>query len=1075
MRIVIALLWSGFCPSWNVSRASGPRSTRFYAYHVERGTLDDLLAAKMASTSNAEQAGSAWMVIGLLEFQRGRDGQSAQAFREAERLRPHDPLASYYLGRALVLVANPTEAAEALERALERKPQRADALEIFQQLGRLYQRTHKTDQALRVWERFEQAFPDDLRVQEQIAGILGDEGDHAGALARFETLAVKADDPYRKVQHRLKAAELKLQLGQSETALKDLEQLLGQLKPDSWLHRDVRQRIEATFLRTDDYDGLANYYEAWLRNHPDDLDAMGRLGHALGQQDRWEEAVAWSRKALQAAPSSATLRKTLIAQLLQANKVPDALAEYAELDRLEPNHPDTLRAWGQAILEDKSQPEAERRQQAAAVWRKLLASKPQDPVVVSQVADLLRQANLTDDAVQLYRQAIALAPREPQYREYLGEYLHALGRGPEALAVWREIAVGEQRTTKALVRLTEVYRSFGYRDEALTTMQEACRLDPEFADLVRYAQLLREAGDHDAAIVQLDRAGRLAENDDERQRVLGERIGVLMDAGRLTSEIASLEVQPAIEHTAEYWRTLAVLYEANHQLREAGHAISQALAIDRQSVSARIVAARVYEEAGLLAQSIEACRQLAAIDRRARTEHLERIAMLSLRLGKVDEALEAGRDVIAAAPGNPQHYQFYAELCFQLGRVDEGLSALRRAVRVNPTDEDALLMLARALADQFRSDEAIELYWRAFAAAEELESQNSIVVSLSELYLRNNRFERLIAKLARPAHDAKQARESAFWLATAHQSAGDFGAARDALSKILSQDSKDIQLLMQLVRLSESGGDLVQAAVHLRTALELSPTREGRAHLAKLLLQTGDAEEAEAIWLDLSREQREPHKAYEAIDDLIRHGRYSTAVTLAEERVRQDPQDWEALYRGGLALWKRNKKSAALEWLEKLRKLPLPHDKLSAKLEFQQTQAQRKSNAWALRQQTTALPGRASYPPAMLLTSTCLQIQRMFFADTFGRTALNYQWTPENFGQARLAAPAVTFSETAVTGNVQTALNELDWRLEQTALSADELWEIYGLSGLAQRYVKPDQRGFATATSRQSRAQTVGI
>ena len=41
-------------------------------------------------------------------------------------------------------------------------------------------------------------------------------------------------------------------------------------------------------------------------------------------------------------------------------------------------------------------------------------------------------------------------------------------------------------------------------------------------------------------------------------------------------------------------------------------------------------------------------------------------ARLEARLGRKDRALEAGRALIAAAPGNPESYSVFADLCFQL-------------------------------------------------------------------------------------------------------------------------------------------------------------------------------------------------------------------------------------------------------------------------------------------------------------------------------------------------------------------------------------------------------------------------
>ena len=160
----------------------GTALDRVYGYHVERGTLDDLIKSYRDRLAKDPKDGTAAMILGLLEFQRGQDAAAVAALRQAESTRLDDPLPPYYLGQALVLVGQPEQAAEAFERALKRKPARNDLLEIFQALGRVYQRTQKAEQALAVWSRLEALFPDDPRVQEQIATAMAEEDQPALAL-----------------------------------------------------------------------------------------------------------------------------------------------------------------------------------------------------------------------------------------------------------------------------------------------------------------------------------------------------------------------------------------------------------------------------------------------------------------------------------------------------------------------------------------------------------------------------------------------------------------------------------------------------------------------------------------------------------------------------------------------------------------------------------------------------------------------------------------------------------------------------------------------------------------------------
>ena len=170
--------------------------------------------------------------------------------------------------------------------------------------------------------------------------------------------------------------------------------------------------------------------------------------------------------------------------------------------------------------------------------------------------------------------------------------------------------------------------------------------------------------------------------------------------------------------TAEKWDTLARYLEADGKLPEAVRAAEKAIEVEPRSIPAWTLAARVRESAGNLADAGDALRRLSEIDRRNRTEHLTGIAKLEARLGRIDAALKAGRDLLAAAPGNPENYEFFAQLCFQLGKSEEGLDALRRAVRGNPNDTKIVLTLAETLAGQYQTEEAIEMYWRAFDRAE---------------------------------------------------------------------------------------------------------------------------------------------------------------------------------------------------------------------------------------------------------------------------------------------------------------------------------------------------------------------
>ena len=60
----------------------GTALDRLYGYHLERGTLDDLLQQYQKRTAQNSADGAAWMILGLLEAQRRREDAAAAAFRQ---------------------------------------------------------------------------------------------------------------------------------------------------------------------------------------------------------------------------------------------------------------------------------------------------------------------------------------------------------------------------------------------------------------------------------------------------------------------------------------------------------------------------------------------------------------------------------------------------------------------------------------------------------------------------------------------------------------------------------------------------------------------------------------------------------------------------------------------------------------------------------------------------------------------------------------------------------------------------------------------------------------------------------
>ncbi len=872
----------------------GTALDKVYGYHVSRGSLD-AFAASLEQEAKEKNEGHLWMVLGMVQMQRGQDALAASALQTAEELLPQEPLASFYLGKTLVLLGEVDEAANSLRRAIERKPAKADLLLIFQNLGRILQRTGRMQEALDVWKQLESLFPADDQVREQIAGILAEEGAPQAALDRYTALANATKDRNRKVEFTIRAAQLKSQLGKTSEALHDFEIQLAAVNPESWLYRDIRRRIEEIFRATNDIDGLVTYYTKWVDQHTDDVDAMMRTARLLSAQKRLPEAEKWFRNAIAKAPTQVEPRLALVEALAIDSRFDQASAEMEKLVEMHLDNPDLLVRWGELVFSDVKRPEEQRRQQAGDIWRRLLQKRGDDPVTIARVADLLRGSGAAEAAIEQYRAAIERAPNEPQYREYLGEYLHQLNRKDEALTTWRDLASEARETRDNLVRLSEVLSTFHYDNEALDTLAKACTLKPTFGQRTRYAELLREAKRYDDALQQLELAEPLAEDPELREVVIDERIKNYQASGQLEVHITQAEEAVAgnQKSDAAQWRLLALLRDADRQFQPACDAIDTATKLAPNDVAIWETAAQLQERTGRLGEAIASYRKLVALDRRFLSNYLMQIASLEIRVGNVDAALKAGEELLTSAPGNSEHYRFFADLCFRTGHSDRALDSLRRNVRSNPNDQEALLYLAKMLAEDFHTDEAIELYWRGFEIAKDIEEKSSVVAGLVELYLRINRFDSLTERLELVAREQNKPRDGILWVAAAHQAADDLGMAKRLLEQLAREDSRDTKLLQQLVSLSRAEFDYESAAEYQKRLVAIAPTPEAEYLLANLMLDLGAMDEAEALWIKLSQRSDDSQSLHASITTLLNKEQYQTAAILLEKALGQNPNDWE--------------------------------------------------------------------------------------------------------------------------------------------------------------------------------------
>ena len=109
-------------------------------------------------------------------------------------------------------------------------------------------------------------------------------------------------------------------------------------------------------------------------------------------------------------------------------------------------------------------------------------------------------------------------------------------------------------------------------------------------------------------------------------------------------------------------------------------------------------------------------------------------------------------------------------------------------------------------------------------------------------------------------------------------------------------------MLQQLSKLAEEEGDLESSARYQKQLNELVPSDDGTTRLGQLYARGGELEEAQAVWSKMASGKSDSHRIFAAIDNLLANHKPRPVMEITESMIRNEPRDWEAIYRQALAL-----------------------------------------------------------------------------------------------------------------------------------------------------------------------------
>ena len=949
----------------------GTAFDKFYEHHSRQGTLAEYcLGLERRATESSD--GNLFQLLGLLQLRNGLTDAAIANLKRSQNLRPKDAAVKIHLSQALTKSKDYLGALESLQSAVDDQPAAPLAIEIIKQVGQLAGRSNP-QLAADIMVKLAEQFPSSAQVIGKLAPTLA-ELDAERARPLYSKLIELTREPQRRVEIQMESAQLMKRLGQPEQALSELEKLVVRVKPGSWLHSTLIEKIEQLTEELLGTDGLIQRYERALSERPDDVMVMLRLSRLLGSAEKFADARAILEKAHRAAPSETEPLIILVDLFEQAQRFEEAASACRKLAELEPANVDFIVRAGKLVLKDRSKELAERQAEAATVWRRLLMGHEQDAARRVQLAELFSDAEMSEEAIKVYREALELAGTQFEFQERFAEYLQRLGRKEEARDVLLN-AVGlasrsadkvedseaDKSTTglgsderQSFVRASALLDRWGFRGDAIATLKKGCEFQPQFSDLLNLAQLLAADQRNTEAVGVLARAKKLAIHLKEFNAVWDAQISVYKRDVELADRVVELKrrlaeakvpanaasVQPddAAElnqfEQFEQLEQLALMQAALGLPVEAAETIRQAASkVKSNSLRPWFLAARLEREAGLSFREIDSLGKLAELDVRNQAEYLQRVATIQFQQSQIDEALKTLDLILQSPAATLLHYQMAWTFCLQAKLPERSIDYLRKATAAFASDRAAWLVLSQRLTGPADRTEAIDAAWRALELSPEESQQKEVLDLLWTMYGSKEDPSELLDRIERFGVAEDREDDADKWIAWSLRVADQRDASLRLVARMLERSNASAELLQAAVDLSVKYEELEHALKLQKRLSRLSPSARNQLRVGELMGLNDDWQGAIEVWSSVVREPANIASVVAYAKELTARGQFQSVIELAEVAVETKQDIWELLALGIYANVELQQILEAAKLADVLLAINLPHGSPATKVQ----------------------------------------------------------------------------------------------------------------------------------------------
>lgn len=538
--------------------------------------------------------------------------------------------------------------------------------------------------------------------------------------------------------------------------------------------------------------------ETYLRNNPDDGQALSLLGSAYMSQGKTARATQFLQEAIKK-QDRPEYRAALGMSLLGNGNTEGAITELETAWRQDPGQISSGMSLAQLYAQQNRLP------QALALVRDMVKRYPAHPGLQHQLGDMLLRSGKLPDARQAYEKALSLNPKLSASRLQLARMDIAAN----------QIAAAEQR-------LATLLRDTPKNSDAMAEMARVSERKGQGEEAMRWLLRARDASDRkdmrwNLALMELHlRQGR-------PQQALEEgKIALAKQPNDLSTLLLYAQSQLALGDTNGARATLG------SATRVADFNAPQQTEIARLQLAANNVDGAAYS----LSKALNG--QAGFIPAEALMVQVEQ------RQGNLEKAEARARQIVQRQPAQALGYALLGDLALARKNPAAATAAYRQAYKVEP-DTSTALTLMNMLASQNQTAEALDI---GRLRLKQAPRDVSVQMQMGNLHARAGRFNEAATAYKAVLKVQPQNAQALNSLANAQLKLGDPAALQTAQTaqKMAPQNPLIVDTLGWVLF---QQGQIEQALPLLRDARLRAPDNpEIRFHLAKVLLANGRKTEA---------------------------------------------------------------------------------------------------------------------------------------------------------------------------------------------------------------------------------------